>query len=216
MKIRTINKSSTGGLTEWIAMVPLLFAIALGATLIEFHETLFPPKVASLSFWALLVVYLAAFASWFGWHEAAYRYPYTRKPIARLRAFLEAMVALSWAALLFMADQATDSLLGYLWGFFVIFGIHALVLVVRRIEWERPEAGYQPWGSHMKHSVAMLAVATAYSVWALVFSPIPTIAIWVFVFMPLAVVASYRWPQMVRELPTRVTEEYAPKVGRSA
>ncbi|MAG14834.1 MAG: hypothetical protein CL874_03020 [Dehalococcoidales bacterium] len=81
MKIKTSSKSSGARLTEWLAIVPFLFAIVLGSSLIEFYETLFSSKITSLNFWALLVVYLATFSSWFGWYEAAYRYPYTCNPL---------------------------------------------------------------------------------------------------------------------------------------
>ncbi len=199
--------SLSGRLAERIAIVPLLFAVVLGSSLIRFHEFLFPPKVWRLEFWAFTVVYLSAFVSWFGWHEAAYRYPYTRKPIARVRAGLEAMVALSWAALLFMANQAGDSLLGYLWGFTVIFGIHSLVIIVRRIEWNAHEAGYQPLRGTIIHGMLMAVSSGLYTTWSLAFSPVPNRVVWIFVFVPLLIVGSYRWPQMIRELPKSIMEE---------
>jgi hypothetical protein len=210
------NNSLSGKLAERIAIVPLLFAMVLGTSLIKFNEILFPPKVARLDFWAFSVVYLAAFSSWFGWHEAAYAYPYTRKPIVRLRAALEAMVALSWAALLFMASQATVSLFGYLWGFVIIFGIHTLAILVRRLEWRLLEAGYQPLRGTIIHGLLMLVASTVYSIWVLFFAPIPTLVIWVFVFVPLAILVSYRWPQMLRELPRTILEEQSPKTPEDA
>ncbi len=168
------ENSLSGKLAERIAIVPLLFAVVLGNSLIRFHEILFPPKISRLDFWAFCVVYLSAFASWFGWHEAAYRYPYTRQPVARIRAGLEAMVALSWAALLFMASQAADSLHGYLWRFVVIFGIHVLVIIVRRIEWRSLDAGYQPLRGTVIYGLWMALASAFYTVCVLAFSPIPS------------------------------------------
>ncbi len=201
------ENSLSGKLAERIAIVPLLFAVVLGSSLIKFHEILFPPRVSRLEFWAFCVAYLSAFASWFGWHEAAHRYPYTRKPIARLRAGLEALVAMSWAALLFMASQAADSLHGYLWGFAIIFGIHSLVILVRRLEWRSLDAGYQPLRGTVTNGSLTAGVSACYTVWVLAFAPIPSWVKWIFVFIPLLIVGIYRWPQMIRELPKSVTEE---------
>jgi len=216
MKAHLRGESVSEHLAERIAIVPLLFAVVLGASLIEFHGFFFPPRVSRMEFWALSIAYLAALASWFGWHEAAYRYPYTRQPIARLRAGLEAMVAVSWAALLFMASEASKSLVGYLWGFVVTFGLHALVIVVRRLEWGAAEAGYQPLRPTVIHGAVIAGAAAIYTGWVLMRVPLPGVAAWIFLFLPLGVVVSYRWPQMLRQLPQSVLEEQSPgpKRGR--
>jgi len=202
--------SADSVLTQRITLVPLLFAVVLGSSLIEFRDILIPSKLASLNFWALVTVYLSAFASWFGYQEAALRYPYTRRPIARLRAAVEAMVAINWAFLLFFATKAADSLVGYLWGFVMFFFLATLVIMVRRREWRLPEAGYQPLSSQSIYGALMLATATAYSIWALLFDPIPEAAVWVFVFMPLAITVSFRLPQELRELPRGMPDEQEP------
>ena len=202
--------SADSVLTQRIAPVPLLFAVVLGSSLIEFNDILIPPKLANLSFWALFAVYLSAFASWFGWQESALRYPYTRKPIARLRAALEAMICVNWAFLLFFAAQATDSLVGYLWGFVMFFFVGTFVYIVRRREWHLPEASYQPLRSTVKHGSLMVVAATAYSIWALLFAPIPEAVVWVFVFVPLAITVSFRLPQELRKLPGGMPDEQEP------
>ncbi len=199
---KTISADSI--LTQRITVVPLLFAVVLGSSLIEFRDFLIPSTVASLNFWALVIVYLSAFASWFGYQEAALRYPYTRRPIARLRAAIEAMGAINWAFLLFFATKAADSLFGYLWAFVMIFIFMISTYIVRRREWHVPEASYSPLGSTIKHGAVMLAAAAAYSIWALLFAPIPEAAIWVFVFVPLAITVSIRLPQYLRELPSGI------------
>ena len=54
---------------------------------------------------------------------------------------------------------------------------------------------------------AKLAAAIAYTIWALVFSPIPEAAIWVFLFVPLAATVGLRLPQLFRELPSEIPSE---------
>ncbi len=181
-------------------------AVASG---VHFHAVFFPPEVTRLEFWALAIAYLAAFLSWFGWHEATYRFPYTRRPLARLRAGLEALVAISWAGLLFLVSEAAVSLAGYLWAFAVVYGIHTLVIAVRRIEWRDRDAGYQPLRSTLLHGLAMALIAAAYSLWARRAAPLLPRVVWPFVFLPLLVLVSYRWPQLRRELPRSVLEDEA-------
>jgi len=207
MKTHVPVTSVSEHLAERIAIVPLLFAVVLGSSLIEFRAVFFPPHLSRIDFWALSIAYLAAFLSWFGWHEATYRFPYTRRPIARLRAGLEALVAISWAGLLFLASEAATSPAGYLWGFTVVYGIHALVVGVRRKEWQDRQAGYQPLRSTLLHGLVMAMVATAYSLWAQLAPPLPPGAAWVFVCLPLGVLVSYRWRQLLQELPRSVLEE---------
>ena len=193
MSTESNPNSSNDALTQRIAIVPLLFAIVLGASLIEFNEFLFPPKLTSLSFWALFAVYFTAFLSWFGWHEAVHLYPYTLSPIVKLRALIEAMVVVSYANLLYFASRADESLTGYLWGFVIVYIILMLVGFVRHREYRRPEAQYNPLDLNAKHGLIVVAASIAYTTWSLRFPPVPYAANWVFVFVPFAVTVSYRW-----------------------
>ena len=63
-------------LTPHGAIVLTFMAIILGTTLVEFNDVLFPPKFGSLNFWALIVVYYGAFATWFGIVTATSARPY--------------------------------------------------------------------------------------------------------------------------------------------
>ena len=202
--------SADNVITQRITVVPLLMGVVLGSSLIEFRDILIPSTIASLNFWALVVVYLSAFASWFAYQEAALRYPYTRRPIARLRAVAEAIGCINYAFLLFFATKAADSLLGYLWAFVVIYILLWVIYTVRRREWRSPEASYSPLGTTMKYGALILAVAIAYTIWAMVFDPIPEAAIWVFLFVPLAASVGLRLPQYLRELPSEVLGEQEP------
>ena len=124
--------------------------------------------------------------------------------MARLRAAIEAIGAGMWAFILFFASQADDSLFGYLWGFVVFFILLALVYLIRRLEWHLPEASYAALGRTIKHGIVILATAVAYSIWALLFKPIPEVAVWIILFIPFAITISLRSPQLFRELPAGV------------
>ena len=64
---RNSGTSSTGVMVSPQApLISTFVAVILGASLIEFHEFLFPPKITSISFWALVVTYYSAIATWFG------------------------------------------------------------------------------------------------------------------------------------------------------
>lgn len=179
--------------TPPVRLVELLFAVVLGASLIQFHELIFPPKLANPSFWAMFTAYLTAFLCWYGWHEAISAFPYRPLPISKLRSGIEALVVISYAYLLFAASRADISLLGYLWGYVWMFGLTTVGLFVRRREWGRPEASYQPIHLTVKHGLPIVVASIAYSIWELSSTPVPTTAIWIFVFVPLAVTLSYRW-----------------------
>lgn len=66
----------------------LLAAVVIGSSLLEFNELLFPPKVSSISFWALIPVYVVALYAWFGVVAWTRNVSYTDKPILRTMTML--------------------------------------------------------------------------------------------------------------------------------
>ena len=120
---------------------------------------------------------------------------------------MEALGAANWAFLLFFATKASDSLLGYLWAFVVFYVLLLSVYMVRRWEWRSREASYAPARPTIIYGAVMLTTAIAYTIWTMVFAPIPQAAIWVFLFVPLAITVSLRLPQYLRELPSEIPND---------
>jgi hypothetical protein len=72
-------------------------AIVIGSSLLEFNELLFPPKITSIRFWALLPVYIVAIDAWFGVISWSRNIPFTDKPVLRT---LILFLVLAWIILL--------------------------------------------------------------------------------------------------------------------
>jgi len=170
------------------------FAVVLGTSLVEFNEILFPPKITSLNFWALLPVYYGAFSTWFGTVTLSQGRRFPDTYLSKIWLTLMIMVLVSYLALMFFASRAVDSLLSYMWGWIALFVAYWTNYYFRYLDLHLPE----PLRLCAIFSLFALTNAVAYSVWALAFSPVPEAANWVFVFIAFAILVSFRQLLRVR------------------
>ena len=177
-----------GRFLESPQILPTFFAVVLASSLVQFNEILFPPKITSLSFWAILAVYYGAFSTWFGTVAVSRNRPFSDSPVARLWLTLMTMVLVSYIGLMFFAARVADSSLIYMWGWVVLFIFYLSNYYFRYRDTRLPE----PIGYCAAFGLLVFANATAYSIWSLVFPPVPDAANWVFVFVAFALIVTYR------------------------
>jgi hypothetical protein len=174
--------------TPQAPLVSTFVAVVLGSSLIEFNEILFPPKLTSLNFWALVAVYYGAFATWFGITTSSRGRAYTDTFLARLWLTLGVMMLVAYLGLMFFAVRATDSFIYYMWSWVAVFVLYVTNYYARYRDLRLPE----PFGLCAIHGSLALVAAIVYSIWATAFPPVPTIANWIFVFIAFGIIASYR------------------------
>lgn len=182
---------------HFVTFVEIFFGVVLGASLVdpEIRVLLFPPAFASLSFWALVTVYFTAITSWTGWHKSTMKYPYSDSRLGEVRSVVDAIIVATYAALLFFGSrvggEADKYLSGYLWGFVTVFALYYFVGKVRCADYHTPQAS-KP---HLivRHGVALLIVASTYTVLSHTSFRFPVASLWVLVLLPLATMISYRW-----------------------
>ena len=168
--------------------VSIFVAVVLGSSLIEFNELLFPPKLNSLAFWGILPIYYFGLNAWFGVMAWGRYTPFLDKPLTRIWIFF---LLLSWASLLglmYFASRLPGSLLGYMWCLVVLFIVMWLGCIYRHRDTDLPE----PTRLLFQFGSLALVTAIAYSIWALVFPPVPYAASWVFVFLVFSIMVGYR------------------------
>ena len=186
---RNSNSSKSGILTTAQApFVSTFIAIVVGASLIEFNELLFPPDVTSLNFWAILAVYYTAFSLWFGITTMSRARPYKDTFISRLWLLCGVLSMITLLGLMYFATRITDFLAWYMWGWVIALFFFWISYFLRYIDLRLPE----PIGLCGIFGLLALIAATAYSIWALLFPPVPTVANWVFVFIAFAIIVSFR------------------------
>lgn len=169
----------------------ILFAVVLGASLIEFNEFLFPPVVSSLSFWALIVVYVAVITSWIGWHKSTSKYPYTDTILGMTRAVVDGLIIVLYVALLYFGSRVEASLMEYLWAFFGVFLLYGISGGLRLRETHDPRASQFP--KILIHGGFMLVLVGIYKILLLQVSQLPTAACGAFVLLPLLIMLSFRY-----------------------
>jgi hypothetical protein len=169
----------------------LLAAVVIGSSLLEFNELLFPPKVSSINFWALLPIYVIVLDGWFGVVSWSRRIPYTDKPVQRAMIMVLVLIWIVVLALMFFASRAPVSLFSYLWGLVVFFILINIIKIIRII---RTRMTGLPEPTKTQVTCILLTVVTAitYSVWAFAYPPIPTAVNWVFVAMAFCILVGWR------------------------
>jgi len=186
---------------HFAAFVEIFFAVVLGASILEpeIRGLLFPPAVTNLGFWALVAVYFTAITSWMGWHKSTIEFPYTDSGAGQVRSVLDAVVVVTYAALLFFASRIGAFLTWYLWGFVTIFALYYFAGKLRRAEHHTPLAS--KIYLIVYHGVAILVGAVACTVLSKILSHPPVALLWVFVLLPLPSMVSYRWFREWRTVP---------------
>jgi hypothetical protein len=184
-----VARSKPGVLeTPQAPLISTFVAVVLGSSLVQFNEILFPPKLTSLNFWALVAVYYGAFSTWFGITTSSRGRAYTDTFLARLWLTLGIMMLVSYVGLMFFASRATDSVICYMWGWVAVFMFYWSTSYFRYRDLHLPE----PIGLCAIHGSLALIVAIAYTIWVTAFPPVPTFANWIFVFVAFIIIVSYR------------------------
>lgn len=201
------NNERAGRLPHhFVSFVEIFFAVVLGGSILELHTFLFPPNLASPSFWALITVYFTAGTSWIGWHKSTRRYPYSDSRIGYVRSVLDALIVGTYAALLFFGSRAdksfvslaeNNSLCWYLWGFVVVFVLYLVSGLGRRADYPLTEPSkVSQTLKILLHGLVMLVGATVYTVFYTVLPDVlfqlPTEVLWVFLLLPFAAMFSFR------------------------
>ncbi|RLC60181.1 MAG: hypothetical protein DRI01_10500 [Chloroflexi bacterium] len=186
----TQNKVTPSGSTPTtdVNLITIFLAVVLGSSLLEFNELLFPPKIRSINFWALLSVYYCAFTVWFALRAQIRSQPYTDTPLGRTRFALESLVVINFAGLLYFSSHTAYTLTSYLWGWVAYFVLIIFIMIVRGKEFRLPE----PLKLAIVYGSLVAATLITYSIWTQVFPPIPDIASWGFVFVTLVNIVSFR------------------------
>jgi len=169
----------------------LLAAVVIGSSLLEFNELLFPPKVSSISFWALIPVYVVALDAWFGVVAWTRNVSYTDKPILRTMTMLLVLAWINLLALMYFASRAHISPLSYLWGLVVLFVLLRFVLGPVRIKLMTSPVP-EPNTIHNVCTTLSIATATGYSIWLFAYPPVPDVMNWVFVMIAFSILIGFR------------------------
>jgi 5'(3')-deoxyribonucleotidase len=195
---KSYSKVKTNLLLYPMTFVEIIFAVVIGASILQFRDLLFPPSLYSSNFWALFVAYFTAIASWFGWHKSTTEYPYTDSAVGRLRSILDAIVVVTYVALLFFGSKVDQFLGLYLWSFVIVFGLYAVVGVLRQIEYHDRQASKVLLIIY--HAIAVLVIAITHVILLVLEPEFLTKITWLFVFLPIVPVASFRWFREWRSL----------------
>ena len=183
---KVVSRENTA--PQGIALVQFFFAVVLGGSILEFRESIFPPMGTSVNFWALFVVYIFIFATWYSWQVMTGRVPYVASVWTRIRSLLEAFCIIVYAYLLYMGTLLPEHFLGYIWGFVVVYGIYVVNAKVRQRDSHRPEA----IRIQLIHGCFQFITSLAFTIWILAITSLDISSVWIFVFITLGIHVSYR------------------------
>lgn len=187
-KVETSAMPQTLLYSPLMTFYTLLAAVVIGSSLLEFNELLFPPKITSVSFWALFPVYVVALDGWFGVIAWSRNIPYTDRPLLRTMMMVLVIMWIVVLALMYFASRTHISLLSYLWGLVVLFTVSHFMRAMRIRITER----HEPGRIHVMCNILSLVVALVYSVWFFAYPPIPNVMNWVFVAIAFVILVGWR------------------------
>jgi hypothetical protein len=188
---------STGGKAELresttpqgIALVQIFFAVVLGGSILEFRESIFPLTGTSVNFWALFVVYVFTFATWYSWQIMTGKVPYVSSVWTRIRSLIEAFCIIVYAYLLYIGTLLPEHFFGYVWGFVLVYAIFVVNSIIRHQDSKRPE----PIRIMLIHGILQFIVTFIFTVWASILTSFDISIIWAFMFITLGIHVSYRF-----------------------
>jgi len=123
-----------------VTLVQVVFAVVIGGGLIQFHEILLPPKVTTITFWALFGVYVTSIMSWTGYHVRMEQFPYTHTKFGIFRLYTDILIVIVYAFLLFAGTRQGQSIVSYLCGFSGVFLLYVVSGWLRCREYNDPKA----------------------------------------------------------------------------
>jgi hypothetical protein len=172
------------------SLISIFFAVILASSLIEFNQLIFPPKLTSLSFWAILAAYYGALTTWLSFFSLAMKHhlQVTDTLLERLWLSSALTVVVAYLGLLYFAAKIPDSLFAYMWCWVVIFAGKWVTNYFRQRDAHIPH----PLGIVAIFGSLALLIAIVYSILSLVFLPVPDAVNWAFVFIACANILVYR------------------------
>lgn len=194
------ENTASAGRSPFENFVVLLFGVVLGASLLEFRDHLFPPDLASMAFYGLVLTYFGSSASWEGWHTSVDKYPYTKTILGRLRALTDVSIVGTYVYLMVESVKLADSsnsMTGFLLGFAVTFLLYFASGMFRRWEYRNKDASRVRL--ILVHLGILIAIWITYFVWRADYG-LPEVATWMFLFLTLLVQISYRYRRGWKEL----------------
>lgn len=202
-------------------LVDIVFAVVVGQSVTTYSDLLFPPKVSSLAFWALLGVYASIILSWIGYHYLLQHSPYevqTKAGKFRLTDDLAIVVMYSYLLVTveWFRDGIQQTLFGvtvdppgaYLLGYITVFVLYMLNDVLVWSEQNRrslldtlhPVAIYNNRSDvgHLPLTVPTFIVYVIVAGLYMAFSPTSLsspfgLGEWATVFVAVALMITWRW-----------------------
>jgi len=158
------------------SFVNILFGVVIGQSVSRYSDLIFHPSW-TLPWIALLILYVIVILSWIGYHRALLTYPYRIIPYPGVRGLLRyflgflrlvtdvAIVGI-YAFLLFEIQAVKDggpspTLNRYLLGFFMIYVLYLLFVILRWVDYRNDERA-KNWKGPALFALVFLAVLVTY------------------------------------------------------
>jgi len=164
----------------FVRLIDIMFALTITQGFVIYRDLIVNP-VLSLEAATLVLVYATIFLSWIGYHTSISRYPYNKSAWSRCRLFLDIVILLLYAHLVFGVQNLQTVFLGLA----TVFIIYVINGIARIREWRD--------GKVSKPFLSFL-FATAFLVeWYILesFHTVPYLS-WILVFVGLALLIIYR------------------------
>lgn len=165
----------------FVRLIDIMFGLTITQGLVLYRDLIVKPAL-SLEVAALVLVYATIILSWVGYHTSILRYPYNKSPWSRLRLFLDIVILILYAYLVFSVQNLQNIFLG-LASVFLFYVINGLA---RIREWRD--------GKVSKPQLSLLFTIAFIIEWCILefYSSTSPYLPWILVFTGLALLIFYR------------------------
>lgn len=168
---------------SFIRLIDIIFGLTITQGFVIYRNIIVSPDLSITSL-SLVLVYATIILSWIYYHKSVANYPYNKSRWSRVRLFLDLIILLFYAYLVFVGQDLPRILVGLV----AIFSVYSIDGIVRIAEWHDKKVS-KPWLS------CIFAIIFFEEWYVFSLKEITTIsyAPWAILFVSLGLIFGYRF-----------------------
>jgi 5'(3')-deoxyribonucleotidase len=121
---------------SFVRLVDVIFGVIMAQGFVIYRSEITEPSF-SVGNGSLILVYATIVLSWIGYHKSTVGYPYNKTLWSRFRLFLDILILVLYAYLVFVAENFAAVLIGLV----AVFLLYAITGAIRIVEWKDKKVG---------------------------------------------------------------------------
>jgi hypothetical protein len=144
-KVNPLSKS-------FVRLIDIMFGLTITQGFVLYRDLISNPSL-STQIVTLILVYATVILSWIGYHTSILHYPYNKSAWSNIRLFLDIIILVLYAYLVFVVADLQK----VFWGLGIVFSFYVIDGLIRIREWHDKKVS-KPWLSAIFAAVFFCSV----------------------------------------------------------